>query len=171
MKTSAINNTHMSEVEVSPDGPPEGARRATVGGPSGGRLPKFQPPDPEVPEKKRRRKFTAKYKLKILEEADQCREPGDIGALLRREGLYSSHLTNWRRQRQQGILNGLTPSKRGRKKSLSNPLASEVALLQSENRQLKQKLKQAEIIIEAQKKISQIMDSVQMISQFSASNS
>ena len=58
------------------------------------------PPDPEVPEKKRRRKFTAKYKLSILSEADLCVEPGQLGALLRREGLYSSHLTTWRRQRQ-----------------------------------------------------------------------
>ena len=61
-------------------------------------------PDPEVPEKARRRKFTAKYKLKILEQADRCSEPGEIGALLRREGLYSSLLSRWREQRDAGAL-------------------------------------------------------------------
>jgi transposase len=114
-------------------------------------------PDPEVPEKKRRRKFTAKYKLSILSEADLCAEPGQIGALLRREGLYSSHLTTWRRQKEQGLLDALSPKKRGRKKNPTNPLADKVARLEKDNRRLQQKLKQAELIIEAQKKMSEIL--------------
>ena len=73
-------------------------------------------PDPEVPAKARRRTFTAKYKLEILTEADGCSKPGEIGKLLRREGLYSSHLSKWRDQREAGALAGLTPKKRGRKR-------------------------------------------------------
>ncbi len=69
--------------------------------------------DPEVPEKALRRRFTAEYKLRVLQEADACSEPGEIGALLRREGLYSSHLVVWRRQRAEGTLEGLRPRKRG----------------------------------------------------------
>jgi transposase-like protein len=75
----------------------------------------MSPPDPEVPEKRPRRRFTAKYKLQILQEADACTGPGQLGALLRREGLYSSNLTTWRRQRDQGLLDALSPKKRGRK--------------------------------------------------------
>ena len=72
-------------------------------------------PDPEVAEKPQRRRFTAEYKVRILRDADVCAVPGEIGALLRREGLYSSHLTEWRRQREQGALAGLAPNKRGRR--------------------------------------------------------
>jgi transposase-like protein len=113
--------------------------------------------DPEVPEKKPRRKFTAKYKLRILAEADACTQPGQIGALLRREGLYSSNLTTWRKQRAQGILQAMTPKKRGRKRKSKNPLADRVAHLEKENRRLQDKLKKAETIIEVQKKISEIL--------------
>jgi transposase len=115
------------------------------------------PPDPEVPEKKPRRRFTAKYKLRILEEADACTAPGQLGAFLRREGLYSSNLATWRRQRDQGLLAAMTPKKRGRKTKENNPLVEQVAKLERENRRLGQKLKKAEIIIEAQKKISEIL--------------
>jgi hypothetical protein len=114
-------------------------------------------PDPEVPEKKPRRKFTAKYKLCILEEVDKCNQPGQIGALLRREGLYSSSLTLWRKQRAQGLLDALSPQKRGRKAKPRNPLAAKVARLERDNERLKKKLKQAETIIEVQKKISEIL--------------
>ncbi len=114
-------------------------------------------PDPEVTEKKPRRKHTAKYKLRILKEAENCTEPGKIGALLRREGLYASNLSFWRRQRDQGILKGITPKKRGRKTKERNPLAHKVAELERENRKLQNKLKKAEIIIDVQKKISQIL--------------
>ena len=115
------------------------------------------PPDPEVPEKKPRRKFTAKYKLRILAEADTCTQLGQLGALLRREGLYSSYLTTWRRQRENGILQVMAPKKRGRKQKEKNPLAKKMAQLEKENQRLQQKLKKTELIIEAQKKMSEIL--------------
>jgi transposase-like protein len=111
-------------------------------------------PDPEVVPRAKRRQFSAKYKLRILTEADQCTQRGEIGALLRREGLYSSHLTTWRRQRDRGQLAGLTSKKRGRK---PDPQAAELARLQRENEQLKARLEQAETIIEVQKKLSQML--------------
>ena len=116
------------------------------------------PPDPEVNPKKARRKFTAKYKLQIIKEADACTKTGEIGALLRREGLYSSNLTAWRRQKQNGILKAMAPKKRGRKKNKKNPLANKLAQLEKENRNLKQNLKKAYAIIEVQKKISEILN-------------
>ncbi len=133
----------------------EGARRATGVAPSFGRTEESEimsPPDPEVPEKRPRRKFTAQYKLRILEEADACKEPGQIGALLRREGLYSSNLNTWRRQKEKGLLEALSPKKRGRKEKEKNSLAPRVAQLERENERLRNKLKQAEIIIDVQKK-------------------
>ena len=140
-------------------GTTEGAHRATGVGPmAGGRdLSNISPPDPEVPEKKPRRKFTAKYKLRILAEADRCTQPGQMGALLRREGLYSSNLTTWRHQREKGLLKAMAPKKRGRKRKEKNPLTRKVARLENENRRLQQKLKTAELIIEAQKKMSEIL--------------
>ena len=109
-------------------------------------------PDPEVPAKARRRKFSARYKKRILEEADGCKGvPGAIGALLRREGLYSSHLTTWRKQRERGELNGLTPKKRGRKAKPISPLARKVRELEAENRRLQKQLEKAETIIAFQK--------------------
>ncbi len=113
--------------------------------------------DPEVSEKPIRRKFTAKYKLRILREADGCTAPGQIGALLRREGLYSSALSSWRQQRDKGILGGLAPKKRGRKAKEKNPLAEQVVQLERENRRLNNRLSQAEIIIEVQKKVSTLL--------------
>jgi transposase-like protein len=113
--------------------------------------------DPEVPEKARRRRFTAEYKLRVLQEADACGEPGEIGALLRREGLYSSHLVLWRRQRAEGTLQSLSPRKRGRQPQQKNPLSKKVAELERENKRLERRLKQAEIIIDVQKKVSQIL--------------
>lgn len=111
-------------------------------------------PDPEVVSETKRRRFTAAYKQRILAEADQCQEAGGIGAMLRREGLYSSHLTTWRRQRAQGQLAGLSPKKRGRQ---ADPQAAELARLQRENERLKARLQQAETIIEVQKKVSQLL--------------
>ena len=113
--------------------------------------------DPEVAEKKLRRKFTAQYKLDILAKADTCTQPGQLGTLLRKEGLYSSNLTTWKRQREKGLLDALSPKKRGRKKTQENPLAQEVARLQRETERLRVKLKKAETIIEVQKKISEIL--------------
>jgi transposase len=96
-----------------------------------------------------RRRFTAGYKLRILQEADRC-APGELGALLRREGLYSSNLSKWRRQRQAGQLAGLSPNKRGRKVDAQ---AQELARLERENARLQAQLERAELIIEAQKKL------------------
>jgi transposase len=137
----------------------EGAHRATGIVPMAGASAHLvsTAPDPEVPEKKPRRKFTAKYKLRILAEADACTQQGQMGALLRREGLYSSNLTTWRQQREKGILQAMTPKKRGRKRKQPNPLVKRVALLEKENRRLQQKLKKADLIIEAQKKMSEIL--------------
>jgi len=112
-------------------------------------------PDPEVVPKAKRRKFSAEYKLRILDEADKCTEPGQIGALLRREGLYSSHLTTWRRQRGQGVLEALSPKKRGRKGK--DELEKEVMKLQREKERLQARLEQAEMIIEVQKKLSRLL--------------
>jgi transposase len=109
-------------------------------------------PSPEVLEKPVRRRFTVDYKSQVLAEADACTQPGMLGELLRREGLYSSHLTTWRRQRDEGALAGLRPKRRGRRAKPKNPLADEVARLQRENRQLKEQLRQAELIIDVQKK-------------------
>lgn len=114
-------------------------------------------PDPEVPAKARRRKYTAKYKLAILAQADACSKPGEIGALLRREGLYSSNLARWRQQREAGTLAALTPKKRGRKPGRVNPQAKRVAELERENARLREKLEKAETIIEVQKKLSQLL--------------
>jgi transposase-like protein len=114
-------------------------------------------PDPEVAEKPQRRRFTAEYKVRILREADAGAEPGAIGALLRREGLYSSHLTEWRRQREQGALAGLAPKKRGRRGAPPHPLARRVSELERENTRLQRRLQQAEAIIEVQKKVSELL--------------
>ena len=114
-------------------------------------------PDPEVPEKRPRRKFTARYKLEVLKKADACTQSGELGSLLRKEGLYSSNLTTWRKQRDQGFLDAMSPKKRGRKKIEKNPLSKEVAILQGEVKRLRLKLKKAETIIEFQKKISEML--------------
>ncbi len=113
--------------------------------------------DPEVAEKASRRKFTADYKLRVLKEAESCQQASQRGALLRREGLYSSHLSTWRRQAARGTLQALSPRRRGPQPSKPNPLQNRVAALEKENQRLQHKLKQAETIIEAQKKISEIL--------------
>ena len=114
--------------------------------------------DPEVPAKAIRRRFSAKYKMKILKKAEDCKGiPGAIGALLRREGLYSSHLTTWKKQSEEGKLAGLTPKKRGRKASHANPLATKVKTLESEINRLEGKLEKAETIIAFQKKLSEML--------------
>jgi transposase len=111
-------------------------------------------PDPEVRPKAKHRRFTAEYKKRILDEADACTTATQRGALVRREGLYSSHLTAWRRQRAHGILDGLAPKKRGVK---PNPLALENAQLRRANERLQEQLHRAETIIEVQKKVSQLL--------------
>ena len=121
--------------------------------PSGSSSPK----SPEVLEKPVRRRFDAKYKLRILELADRCTEVGQLGQLLRREGLYSSHLTTWRRQREEGTLAALQPKRRGRKAPSQAPLVQENERLRRENERLTERLRQAETIIDVQKKISEML--------------
>lgn len=133
----------------------EGARRAT--GISRAGAESAAGADPEVLEKATRRRFTAKYKLSILAQADQCKQPGQIGALLRREGLYSSHLTTWRRQRESGALKALGPRKRGRNAKPQDKHSHRLAQLEREVEQLRQKLAQAETIIDVQKKVSSLL--------------
>ncbi len=115
-------------------------------------------PSPEVLEKPVRRRFTVDYKMKILAEAEACTEFGQLGELLRREGLYSSHLSTWRRQRDEGALAGLTPRRRGRKVKTKNPLADENEHLRRENERLTEQLRQAELIIDVQKKVSEMLN-------------
>jgi transposase-like protein len=113
-------------------------------------------PDPEVVATARRRHFSAEEKLRILEEADAC-EQGEIGALVRREGIYTSYLSRWRRERDRGQLEGLGPKKRGRASRPDKALAEENERLRRENKRLKERLAQAETIIEVQKKVSQLL--------------
>jgi transposase len=114
-------------------------------------------PDPEVVADARRRTFTAEYKLRILAEADAAAaHPGAIGALQRREGLYSSHLVTWRRERKVGILKGLTPLKRG-PKSKRNPQEEEMQKLRRENQRLTEELRKAAIVIDVQKKVGALL--------------
>ena len=113
--------------------------------------------NPEVNEKPVRRHFDAAYKLRILEEADRCSEVGQVGELLRREGLYSSHLTNWRHLRDEGTLQSLGPKRRGRKAKCNDATTQELDRLRRDNQGLAERLRQAETIIEVQKKVSEIL--------------
>ena len=143
--SSAVPAAERSEAERS-----ETERSAAVGT-AGADPTAIVRPDPEVVAKAKRRKFTAKYKQQILAKADAAAsESGAIGALLRREGLYSSHLVTWRREREAGIQQGLEPQKRG-PKSKRNPVAEENQKLQRENERLTEQLRKAELIIDVQK--------------------
>lgn len=121
---------------------------------NGNRQSQAQEPDPEVTTRAKRRRFSAAYKLRILTEADECTERGAIGALLRREGLYSSHLDKWRKQRNRGALAGLGGQKRGRKPDLQ---AAEIVRLEREIEQLRSRLERAERIIDVQKKLAELL--------------
>lgn len=147
--TGIMGSSGETERGRSPSGvSPSGS--ASGGGPA---------PDPEVRAKPSRRRFSAQYKLRILEAADHCQKSGELGALLRGEGLYSSHLNFWRKQRTQGILAGLKPSKRGRKPIAKNPLSEKVAQLERENHRLRDRLDKAETIIDVQKKVAALLAS------------
>jgi len=111
----------------------------------------------EVPEKARRRTFDRAYRLRIVEEADRCSEPGQIGELLRREGLFSSQLSNWRRQRADGSLSESKSKKRGRKPKKRDSAQEELEQLRREKEALAERLRQAEAIIEVQKKVSDLL--------------
>jgi len=113
------------------------------------------PPDPEVLDKPIRRRFTSEYKLRIVEEADRCTEQGDVGRLLRREGLYTSHLTSWRKAARTGSLKALS-KKRGRKTE-RHPLEDKVRKLERENTRLEKELHKAHLIIDVQGKVAGLL--------------
>lgn len=131
----------------------EGDRSATGG--TTGAIPKVHP-DPEVVAQARRRRFTAEYKQRILIEADAAKGSGGIGALLRREGLYSSLLATWRRERVAGVVLALTPRKRG-PKSKRDPVQEEMVKLRRDNERLTEQLRKAEIVIDVQKKVGALL--------------
>jgi transposase len=139
--------------------PERGEPERSAGEPNGGannRAAETPGPDPEVTARPKRRRFTAAYKARIVDEAQRCTEPGEIGALLRREGLYSSALTTWRRQYQAGALKGLKDDKRGRRRS-RDARNEQLQHLRRENERLTKKLRQAELIIEIQKKVAAML--------------
>lgn len=114
-------------------------------------------PDPQVKSKTIRRAFTTAYKLSILGQADQCQGQGEVGALLRREGLYSSHLSTWRRLRREGTLQALKNNKRGPKATLDLAVRRELEQLRRRNARLEHELEKARTIIDVQKKLSSIL--------------
>ena len=111
----------------------------------------------EVSATARRRQFSAEYKRKVLAEAEACTKPGELGALLRREGLYSSNLVTWRRAQERGALAGLTPKKRGPAAKVPHPLEKKVLELQRENTRLERRAQRAEALVELQKKVSELL--------------
>ena len=131
-------------------GETEGARRATGVSAAGA----AGVPDPAVEAKAKRRRFTAEYKLRILREVDRAKEPGEVGAILRREGLYSSLLSVWRRDRDRVAKTGLAARKRGPKAKVVDP---RIKQLEREKARLERKLKQAETIIAFQKKVAELL--------------
>jgi len=128
----------------------EEGRRPTV-------VPAAAAAAPELTDRPRRRTFSAQTKLRVLAEIDGAADVGGIGAILRREGLYSSSLTDWRRQRDSGVLGALSPAKRGPKPTARNPLAAELAQAKRENARLGRRLEHAEAIIEIQKKVAALL--------------
>jgi transposase len=141
------------KIDVTAEAAAEGARRAT-GDAVSAVEPASRVPDPEVPAKVQRRRFSVEYRLRIVKQADACKKPGELGALLRREGLYSSLLTNWRRQREQGALVSLRARKRGPTPRRIDP---RVKQLEAENARLQRKLQRADTIITLQKKVAEIL--------------
>jgi transposase len=140
--------------EGSPRGEPQRSAAAAKAGADSALASR---PDPEVVAKAKRRTFTAEYKLSVLQEAEAvANKRGGIGALLRREGLYSSLLATWRRERADGVLEALTPRKRG-PKSKRNPLEEENLKLQRQNARLTEDLRKAHIIIDVQKKVAALL--------------
>jgi transposase len=133
------------------DGGTEGARRATVASPSAAAS------ETEVSTRAERRRFTAEYKRQIVREADRCTKTGEIGALLRREGLYSSHLTNWRTARDRGELDALAPKKRGPKITAPDPRDKKLVEQARETARWKKRAERAEALVEVQKKVAALL--------------
>ena len=135
-----------------PSGPPLGAEERSDEAPSAS-APAQTPPDTEVPAKPVRRQFSAAYRLRILEEADRCTESGEIGRLLRREGLYTSHLSAWRKARREGTLQGLAPKKRGARPT-RDPKDARIKALEAKVTHLEKELDKAHTILDVQGKVA-----------------
>lgn len=140
--------------DLPPEGAPRGGRKIAVDSPIAQSMECLTP---EVSERPVRRQFTAEYKLRILRELDACKELGDVGRALRREGLYSSLVSCWRQQRDRGSVAELAPKRRGRKVEPANPLAAKYALLERMHRKLEKKLQRAELLLDIQKKIADLL--------------
>src|SRR4051794_16978231 len=149
---AATEQCRRPTVAAPPPAPPQLPARPPPRGlppPGHPRGPTGNPPPPELPDRPHRRIFPAADKLRILAETDRAADTGGISAILRREGLYSSALTDWRRQRAAGVFDALTPARRGRKTTPPNPLAAEMARLQRVHARLNHRLAGPEVIIEA----------------------
>ena len=140
-----------SMLEKGFEGETEGARRATGVSPSG---PPAGVPDPAVEAKPKRRRFTAEYKLRLLREVERAKGAGEVGAILRREGLYSSHLVSWRRERDRVAKAGLAARQRGPQARVKDP---RVQQLERENARLRRRLQRVETMLEIQKKASELL--------------
>lgn len=139
-----------TQIDTEAGGGADGSRRLTV-------VAAPASVSPELSDRPRRRTFTARDKLRILAAVDQAVGTGGIGAVLRREGIYSSTLCDWRRQRDCGAFSALNPGKRGPKTAEANPLAAELALSRKDNARLMQRLARAEAIIDIQKKVAALL--------------
>ena len=139
------------------DAPALGGEERSDETPKAGTGQARQAPDPEVVAKPTRRQFTAEYRLRIVEEAERCTRPGEVGRLLRREGLYTSHLSAWRKARRNGSLRGLTPNKRGAKPAEPNPLRAKVRQLEAKVVRLEKELATAHTILEVQGKVAGLL--------------
>lgn len=148
MRSLLRDQSSVGEPERRGDERSEAARSG--GSPADEREPGMLAPDPEVPARHARRRFTTAYKLAILRKADACTRHGELGALLRQEGLYSSHVVTWRRQRERG----LTPKKRGRTATRIDP---QLKKLEQENRRLTARLQKVEALLAFQKKVSELL--------------
>ena len=160
---------HRSQ-SVQPVAPAAGAGERSETAPAAGATG-CTPPNPEVLDRPVRRTFTAEYKLAVLAECDAASEPGQIGRILRREGLYSSHLSDWRASRDRGALAGLAPRPRGPKPRRPTPEQLELARLTRENTRLQKQLERAELIIDFQKKVSALLGIVLPTDESDESNS
>lgn len=152
------SNSHKSTTAMGATSP--GSSAGSAGGAAVPVPGSSKVPNPEVLERAQRRSFSAEYKQRVLREADAAKASGDggaVGALLRREGLYSSHLTAWRKQRESGELAGLTPAKRGRKAKRRDEVTLENERLRRENARLQEELRKASIVIAVQKKVAALL--------------
>lgn len=146
-----LESTRLEAVPSSADRAAEGAVGDRSGAAGGRALSAGAVPDPELLERPRRRRFSAEYKLRVLREADACTRPGEIGGLLRREGLYTSHLSAWRKQRDAGALQALEPKRRGRR----GPSAAEL-----ENQALRRRLDRSEAELETARRVIEVQGNV-----------